>query len=525
MSKYIKITNEVNEVPRLYLELLGVSTKRDDNTTIGQFGSGSKFAPILALRKDWEWVSVGSDSSGDYTMSYSWNDDNNMGLEVVQFDYKLGDGSSFSKESSYSLGAGELGWDSPFMIFREAFANAIDAHLEFGTSYSVDIVDSIGEPVDGEFSVYLTAADELVEIVDNFDKYFSFNREPLFKSDNGQVIYSKLDDDEFLRVYHRGVLVHGPELCDGYEAEYKSIFDYGLTDVNINEDRTLSSLNSNELSHVANIFTKNAYYEGRDVVGSFDDVIEYVVKNNLYHPYFNSDPEEPVWEFQYSSNYIIYDWSVGYEDTISSFADKFIALCDERFCIDGVYDRVAFINSKGYSSDDTIVSLKERGAFGLVVCEAIYEAIRSTGGRERIDVNILGEILDVPYIDINGSAKTVFDFALACVAKYDKRILGVPIKVMEESVRNMAIAGKALNVKNSSIDSLIVLNQNILIPQKIEMVVSTLIHELDHVLSGASDNTREFRDIADNRLGSLVVDHYSDMSRFIEVSQMEDSND
>lgn len=62
MSKYIKITNYLGSdeiVSRLALEKLGLSTKRNDAETIGQFGSGIKFAPIAALRNGWEWWFTG----------------------------------------------------------------------------------------------------------------------------------------------------------------------------------------------------------------------------------------------------------------------------------------------------------------------------------------------------------------------------------------------------------------------------------------------------------------------------------
>ena len=60
--EYIRIMNEAsNPVPRIYLEKLGISTKRDEDQTIGQFGSGVKFAPIAALRNDWEWIFAGAD--------------------------------------------------------------------------------------------------------------------------------------------------------------------------------------------------------------------------------------------------------------------------------------------------------------------------------------------------------------------------------------------------------------------------------------------------------------------------------
>jgi len=84
---YIKITNETEGFSRLYLELLGVSTKRDNDDTIGQFGSGTKFAPIHALRNGWEWVSTGHDDNGLYTMSYKIDSSNAEDIEIVQFVY------------------------------------------------------------------------------------------------------------------------------------------------------------------------------------------------------------------------------------------------------------------------------------------------------------------------------------------------------------------------------------------------------------------------------------------------------
>ena len=122
-------------------------------------------------------------------MSYEIDSDNAEDIEVVQFVYKDEDGTVTRKDSSYSTGAGELGWDTTFQIFREAFANALDAHYEFGASYNIELVDSVDPPVEGKFSVYLTAVDELVEVVDNFDKFFSLGRKPIFEDKKGNKIY------------------------------------------------------------------------------------------------------------------------------------------------------------------------------------------------------------------------------------------------------------------------------------------------------------------------------------------------
>ena len=76
MSKYIKITNHLGpdgKVSRLALEKLGLSTKRNDSETIGQFGSGIKFAPIAALRNGWEWWFTGRDDRGEYFLDENLN--------------------------------------------------------------------------------------------------------------------------------------------------------------------------------------------------------------------------------------------------------------------------------------------------------------------------------------------------------------------------------------------------------------------------------------------------------------------
>ncbi|CAB4188892.1 hypothetical protein UFOVP1172_158, partial [uncultured Caudovirales phage] len=70
MQKYIKIANESGFVSRIALEKLGLSTKRNDPDTIGQFGSGIKYAPIAALRMGLDWAFTGEDEKGPYTLKY-----------------------------------------------------------------------------------------------------------------------------------------------------------------------------------------------------------------------------------------------------------------------------------------------------------------------------------------------------------------------------------------------------------------------------------------------------------------------
>jgi hypothetical protein len=90
MSKYIKISNQSENVSRIALEKLGLSTKRNDPDTIGQFGSGIKFAPIAAIRKGMEFVFSGNDDKGSYNLSYIIKDDEVVPGEVDEISSETG---------------------------------------------------------------------------------------------------------------------------------------------------------------------------------------------------------------------------------------------------------------------------------------------------------------------------------------------------------------------------------------------------------------------------------------------------
>ena len=83
--KYIRIYNDSNLVNRLALEKLGLSTKRNDPSSIGQFGSGIKFAPISALRKNIKWIFAGEDSNGKYMLEYVSHLED--GIDSIYYNY------------------------------------------------------------------------------------------------------------------------------------------------------------------------------------------------------------------------------------------------------------------------------------------------------------------------------------------------------------------------------------------------------------------------------------------------------
>ena len=100
---YIKITNQADEVSRLKLEKLGFSTKRNDETTIGQFGSGIKFAPISAIRKGIDFIFAGNDSKGAYTLQYIIQEDEGIDSVFYKYDDYIKP-SSFTAMQAHFLG-------------------------------------------------------------------------------------------------------------------------------------------------------------------------------------------------------------------------------------------------------------------------------------------------------------------------------------------------------------------------------------------------------------------------------------
>jgi len=468
------------------------------------------------LRQGWEWVNVGNDRHGGYTMKYVMAD--NEGIDVVQFQYQDDAGRVTTKDSSYSMGAGELGWDHPFQIFREAFANALDAHYEFDANYSVELVDSIEPPEEGKFSVYLTAVDELIEVVDNFDKFFSLDRKPLFEDDNGNKIFEKMDEKEGARIYHKGVLVYGPELGGNGT---QSIFDYDLAHVVLNEERRLKDVSVNEVYAIARIFGDNGNHLSGDMIPVIENMVHKVAYNtlNCAHGYWE-------WNFAYA-------WAGGmYEDEleVKGFGEEF-----HKYFMNAILplvktdrNRIAFLAEDSMDFDELDLIFAEKRVHPIQVSAGMYNLLNATGASEHMDSAVMGEEFDTPFVALSGDDLKFFAFAMGMVVNYDTDILNYKVKVMKESRNNRHIDGKALNVSLDDKETIICVNQRLVDGRKMERIVSTLIHELDHCITGARDGSRIFREAGDKRIGKLLMNHYCDTTELIQMTndtKIKDDND
>lgn len=206
--KYIRIKNNGLIEPEA-LHLVGASTKINDSSKIGQFGSGNKYAMAYLLRNNYDLkVFSGEKEIKITTEDVSFRDNT---YQVVFID---GEKTSITTQ---------MGKDWEFwQALREIYCNAIDE----GNS-SLDFVQTI-EPKEGETHFYIDTKKDVVEFVTKFDNYFAENKEVLFECDKGRIL-KKGDAETKANIYRKAIR------C--YDSTQDSLFDYDFNEIAIDENR------------------------------------------------------------------------------------------------------------------------------------------------------------------------------------------------------------------------------------------------------------------------------------------------
>ena len=450
---FIRIMNETNgPVKRTYLEKLGISTKREDDRTIGCFGSGSKLAPIAALRKGWRWISVGNDLDGDYQMEYSLEADEE-GFQHVFFDY--GD---YKTPSSYTADAGLLSWTDSFQIFREAFTNAIDAFLADGLDYSIDYVTEI-ENVPGHFCTYLTADVELVNFVENIEKYFILERQPLCEvltyGNKGYKLYEPFDNS--IGLYSKGVAINH----DGEDSRI-TIFDIDGP-FQINEERRVTNK-----SYALDAAMKHYILPGvkdLDVLETYLSKAPFDAKYWEHHlDTYGSAPKNPLIKLAWKN---LFGGDIAIPNDVSEANKQSLML-------------------KGYK-------------FVEVGSPFWYDVLVEN------DVPNITSVLKIDpnfnIAELNASEQLTFNKAIDIVRYFDEKLNTVNDILAFEPKDNQTKYNGIYDPKG----------QNIYLSRKIlhdlDKTVGILVHELDHHITGIKDSDM-FRNSADERIGKLMTAMY-----------------
>jgi len=413
--KYLKIQSK-GEIDINAFTLLGASTKREDKTKIGFFGSGLKYAIASLLRNNIEFKIFSGETEVAFAIKNIKFRDNDFNKIVIN-----------GIETSMTDTMGGNDWDEAFAPIREIYSNALDED----EGATIKITENI-TPQSSFTKIYIQATNEMQDLYDNFNMYFLFKRsDVMFKNDFGAV-YPATNNK--MRLFRKGIL------C--FSSESTAFFHYNSSKFDINESRVI----------------KDEWYAKRDIArcwGASDNVAsiaELVDILNIGH--------------KSSERYL--EWSH------VDFSDSWLSYCE---------------NKKFYAIEhDGIFNEYDKAKRIRLPLSMLTRLIRQFGN----SIDVLGLSKDDPYEAIHyikTPSETLMNKVLDAISvlretKYSERLNNPKIKVAKFSDES-----KLATVKNE-----VIILASKLDTMTIHEIAKILIEENEHILTGFSDETREFQD-------------------------------
>jgi len=231
--KHLLIENK-GELDISSLILIGASTKREDSSKIGFFGSGNKYAIATLIRTNTPFKIF----SGEREVIVTTEEVN---FRNVMFKKIIIDG--FPTSLTTDMGPQWEEW----MCIREWVSNSIDE----GDSRIVKETNLVEGQV-GYTRFYVEHTPNVNRIVNNWNNLFTYERTDEVYSSGSGKIFSQSNKDESLILFRRGIKVYENK-------DKKSLFHYDINAFHINESRIVSSFSiasnrvSEYLGHVEDV--------------------------------------------------------------------------------------------------------------------------------------------------------------------------------------------------------------------------------------------------------------------------------
>lgn len=215
------------------LTLLGCSTSRDDDRTIGSFGSGAKNSVCLLLRNDIKPVICIGNLKVEYTTKTVMVNNKPNDQIVAHLSGRMPDGSTVrrTEDQNMTTDFGIKDWSDLNMACREFCANMLDGAITHTGTHKTAIVDIADSPrcKAGHTQVFIPLTPEIKGFLKtlgerflHFSDKYTLDMEILKKDKPGPCI-----------VYHKGVKVK--------EVGTNSVFDYNVSELKLDECRNCNS--------------------------------------------------------------------------------------------------------------------------------------------------------------------------------------------------------------------------------------------------------------------------------------------
>jgi hypothetical protein len=196
------------------LILMGGSTKRQNKEQIGRYGSGNKYALSYFLRNKVDIkIFQGLKEIDIRTVPVILRDTAFNKIIINGIETSLTD----------SMGPDWKCWQA----IREIVCNAID-ESDYNIVSSTEIVNT----EEGRTRFYIELTESVLEVINNWDSFFSLDRTDCIHSDDKIKVYPRLLEKSGT-IYRKGIK------C--YDNTLDSIWDYDIDELEINEERLISS--------------------------------------------------------------------------------------------------------------------------------------------------------------------------------------------------------------------------------------------------------------------------------------------
>jgi glycosyltransferase involved in cell wall biosynthesis len=288
----------------LDISSMGDSSKRGDDTTIGQFDSGLKYAIALLLRDNVK-IKIDIHNNGELENNFTFGqkkiEDSQTGKDknlITIFDIN---GVETVTGFAFNLGYNWKNW----MSYREIMSNVLDEKgFAYDSTQWKQFPDSIEyNGTNTVITLEFDESNEFFEVWQNRHLYMNFE-EPLFKvSSSVECLENK---ERYLRIYKQNILVYE-------DKDRPSRFAWNIKFGDIDERRILSNLYSVEQSIAYAIQdTNNEEFLRHIITSSFQTEEKEFLSTNSYYSDWISDTVKKVAHEVYEEFGEVrsYDWLI-----------------------------------------------------------------------------------------------------------------------------------------------------------------------------------------------------------------------